>query len=66
MNRNRDHANTPSRLTTADRERQRIAVLRHDAAKRAAARREALSQFLTICAAVGVVVYFAIRLTNSL
>lgn len=65
MNRNRDHAAQPSRLTDADRKRQAAAVAAHDARIARARRNERLARLAIFALVVGVMVCIFIRATNG-
>lgn len=56
---NRDHANTPSRLTAVDHARQRAAILRHERAIARARRNEALKGWGCAALVVALVYTFA-------
>ena len=59
MNRNRDHANRPTRITNGDRERMRLAVARGDEARARAKRRERVAAFaVTVGGAVALLAIF--------
>lgn len=64
MNTNRTHANRPSRLTQADRERMAQAVAQGDKRRRDARARERLARLAVACIALAVVVSLFYSATN--
>lgn len=61
---NRDHADAPSRITDADRERQRAAIARLDRAIAAQRRRERVARLAVCGIAIGLTVAAFYSLSN--
>lgn len=65
MNRNRDRAAQPSRMTDADRKRQAAAIAAHDARIARARRKERIARFACIALVVGAMVAIFLKATNG-